>query len=326
MRQLENTSIIGQRNRNQKVGKGLEVTEDLVVNRDVFFDYLKDATTKNLGIDSNGKIIVTDGGGGISNLFPNGVDFVTTSRDFQSSDAGKRLMLSGTDISVTMPAINPFDIGDYVGIVSDGIDCAFNVENGGDLIYPLKTGDGSTSECVILMNTVLDGDQWLLPISTSFIYDNADDNKKKTALRYLYEKQQSPNEQVIALGTITFADVNTAPASTIIDINLPTASIPIGFYLESLFFNTIQAFDAGITSSSLYTTIGSLDYPINLTQVIKKKRYAGDGDSGTIIADGSAINDFAINISFDLGGGELNPQNLTTGEVTIKALIRKFPN
>ena len=64
MRQLENTSIIGQRNRNQKVGKGLEVTEDLVVNRDVFFDYLKDATTKNLGIDSNGKIIVTDGGGG----------------------------------------------------------------------------------------------------------------------------------------------------------------------------------------------------------------------------------------------------------------------
>lgn len=127
-----------------------------------------------------------NGGGGSSGFFPNGLEIVTVSRDFQSSDAGKRLMLSGTDISVTMPAINPFDIGDYVGIVSDGIDCAFTVENGGDLIYPLKTGDGSTSECVILMNTVLDGDQWLLPISTSFIYDNVD-LKKKTALKHLYD-------------------------------------------------------------------------------------------------------------------------------------------
>ena len=33
-----------------------------------------------------------------------------------------------------------------------------------------------------------------------------------------------------------------------------------------------------------------------------------------------------MNIVFNIGGGEINPQNLTTGSVTIKALIKKFPN
>ena len=36
--------------------------------------------------------------------------------------------------------------------------------------------------------------------------------------------------------------------------------------------------------------------------------------------------DIIMNIVFNIGGGEINPQNLTTGSVTIKALIKKFPN
>lgn len=169
--------------------------------------YVYDTSLRNsnkfLQIDSaTGRLIasaISGTSGGTSTLFPNGIEFVNASRDFQSSDAGKRLMLSGTDISVTMPAINPFDIGDYVGIVSDGIDCAFNVENGGDLIYPLKTGDGSTSECVVLMNTEIEGDSWLFPISTSFKYDETD-SLKKTALKYLYDKSQQ---------TLTFSTSTT---------------------------------------------------------------------------------------------------------------------
>lgn len=123
-------------------------------------------------------------------LFPNGREIVTESRDFRDSDAGKRIFVNGTNTTISMPEVNPFAIGDYVGIISEDTNNSFNVEYGGESIYPLKIGDGSTSECVILMNTEVDGDRWLFPISTSFKYDETD-SLKKTALRYLYDKSQN---------------------------------------------------------------------------------------------------------------------------------------
>ena len=143
----------------------------------------------NLG---NGVTAFVLGGGSSasSTLFPNGIEFVSESRYFQVSDAGKRLFISGVNTIIAMPEDNPFVVGDYVGIINDGTDISFNIEYEGEYIFPLKTGDGATSECVVLMNTEIEGSSWLFPISTSFKYDNTD-SKKKTALRYLYDQSQN---------------------------------------------------------------------------------------------------------------------------------------
>ena len=135
--------------------------------------------------------VISSTGGGSSALFPNGIEFVNASRDFRASDAGKRLFVSGENAVISMPEVNPFAVGDYVGIINNGDNIiSFTTEYGGEPIFPLKTGDGSTSECVILMNTEIEGSSWLFPISTSFKYDETD-SKKKTALKYLYDQSQN---------------------------------------------------------------------------------------------------------------------------------------
>jgi len=147
----------------------------------------------NITVDNTDPLnpIVSASGGGSSALFPNGIEFVNSSRDFLSSDAGKRIFIQGENVSITMPEANPFAVGDYVGIIAQDYSCYFNTEYGGVPIYPLKSGDGSTSECVILMNTEFEEDAiWLAPISTSLI-SNDENTSKKTALRYLYDQSQN---------------------------------------------------------------------------------------------------------------------------------------
>ena len=146
----------------------------------------------NITVDNTDPLnpIVSASGDSTSALFPNGIEFVNASRDFRASDAGKRLFINGDSIIVSMPTDNPFAVGDYVGVIAGGNGSGFNVEHNGDIIFPLKIGDGSTSECVVLMNTEIEGSSWLFPISTSFKYDNTD-SKKKTALKYLYDQSQN---------------------------------------------------------------------------------------------------------------------------------------
>jgi hypothetical protein len=146
----------------------------------------------NITIDNTDPLnpIVSASGGGSSTLFPNGIEFVNASRDFQASDAGKRLFITGENTVISMPEVNPFAVGDYVGIINNGTNISFTTEYGGEPIFSLKTGDGSTSECVILMNTEIEGSSWLFPISTSFKYDETD-SLAKTALRYLYDQSQN---------------------------------------------------------------------------------------------------------------------------------------
>lgn len=147
----------------------------------------------NITVDNTDPLnpIVSASGGGSSALFPNGIEFVNESRDFRASDAGKRLFVSGENAVISMPEVNPFAVGDYVGIINNGDNIiSFTTEYGGEPIFSLKTGDGTTSECVILMNTEIEGSSWLFPISTSFKYDETD-SKNKTALKYLYDKVQS---------------------------------------------------------------------------------------------------------------------------------------
>ena len=122
------------------------------------------------------------GGGGSSALFPNGTKIISSSRDFQSDDAGYILFLE-SNVSMTMPIVNPFSIHDNVGIMGSDESSSFNIENGGS---PIRFAPNEVEgEVVLLTAELLDGNIYLLPISTSIVDDNG---IRKTSIKYLYDK------------------------------------------------------------------------------------------------------------------------------------------
>ncbi len=108
-----------------------------------------------------------------SALFPNGFEFISTSRDFQAGDAGKLLIIND-GVLLSMPETNPFTTSTTFGVLSANIDIAsFNLGFEQDYIKQLD------AEVTILQAFVgLD----VLSIVSSGVSDD------KTALRYLYDK------------------------------------------------------------------------------------------------------------------------------------------
>jgi len=195
---------------------------------------------------------IADLAAGGSSFLPNGIEFVSESRDFQASDAGKRLFISGENTVISMPEVNPFAVGDYVGIIKEGTaDVSFNTEYEGEYIFPLNTGDGSFSECVVLMNTELEDSSWLFPISTSFIYDNTD-SKNKTALRYLMDNVGETGTATLVAGTVTVADERVRTGAKIF-VSVDTPGGTQGF-MSAPVASIIDATSFVINSSSATET------------------------------------------------------------------------
>ena len=227
---LGNPAIIGQTNRNQKVGKGLQVTDTLITDGVVI---LKNLATFGSGVDTgvgfkNGKIVRflnTGGGGsqtlsisndtlsisngnsvvlpiGASSLFPNGVKLVLSSRDFQADDKDFVLYCPVPGTIITMPATNPFSEGDYIGVVMSSPDSYFETYNDGlggtDKIYPYTQNPSGTtleqqsSSEVVILRATNTGSVKLLPLSGA-VKESVDINGSnfKTLARHNYDKSQN---------------------------------------------------------------------------------------------------------------------------------------
>lgn len=132
----------------------------------------------NITVDNTDPLnpIISATGGGSSALFPNGFEFISTSRDFQAGDAGKLLIIND-GVLLSMPETNPFTTSTTFGVLSANIDIAsFNLGFEQDYIKQLD------AEVTILQAFVgLD----VLSIVSSGVSDD------KTALRYLYDKSQN---------------------------------------------------------------------------------------------------------------------------------------
>ena len=139
-------------------------------------------TVNNTEADASGNVNINGSGSG---LFPNGFEFISTSRDFQASDAGKLLFLEN-NVALTMPPLTPFSEHENVGIMAADSNVFFNMEPGGSLISFMS--DDANGEVVLLTNEIIDENLYLLPISTNIIDDNG---VRKTSIRYLYDKVQN---------------------------------------------------------------------------------------------------------------------------------------
>lgn len=261
-----------------------------------------------------------------SSLFPNGVKLVLSSRDFQADDKDFVLYCPVPSTTITMPTTNPFSEGDYVGVVMSSPDSYFETYNDGvggtDKIYPFTQNPSGTtleqqsSSEVVILRATNTGSVKLLPLSGA-VKESVDINGSnfKTLSRYNYDK--SEETKIIDLGTVTFNDVNALPAETTVYASL--SAIPSGYYPEMFYILGNEAFNGGVllselnSPSSLYTNIIKW-MPGNDRKTVVKV----DIDQET-----SAINGFNSQLGFTFL--DVNPQNLTTGSVTVKALIRKYP-
>ena len=144
------------------------------------------------------------------------------------------------------------------------------------------------------------------------MFDN-NDNSRKTAIRYLQDNL--PQERTVELSTITYNDLNNEPAD--MDINVvKNYTIPNGYYIDKVFVEVIQPFDVAVAgidlivqgaAASFYNT----NYPY---------KYWKQNDSSA-----NTDTEFMLHTNFDVGNGEVNPQNATQGLIKASALIKKYP-
>lgn len=274
-----------------------------------------------------------------SSLFPNGVKLVLSSRDFQADDKDFVLYCPVPSTTITMPTTNPFSEGDYVGVVMSSPDSYFETYNNGsggtDKIYPYTQNPSGTtleqqsSSEVVILRATNTGSVKLLPLSGAIKEsDDINGSNFKTLSRYNYDK--SEETKIIELGTITYEDVNNAPSATSVNIYFAN-DIPAGTYIENIYaiventFNLDKIKDNEIkfSSANMYLPDG------NIAEFNIKADFSGNyilfqPPNNTYIRPEISRSSF-LKFDFDLGGGEVNPQDFTQGQVIFKALVRKSP-
>ena len=226
----------------------------------------------NITVDNTDPLnpIISATGGGSSALFPNGFEFISTSRDFQAGDAGKLLIIND-GVLLSMPETNPFTTSTTFGVLSANIDIAsFNLGFEQDYIKQLD------AEVTILQAFVgLD----VLSIVSSGVSDD------KTALRYLYDKSQN----VIPLSGTEVGKPVTG------DIEFYNSGEDITKYLK--FNNTTGGFIFGdenefVSPNQLYLFDGT--YFLSIGTVIDRLEIAANNPNSKGIGSAS---DFTANIT-----------------------------
>lgn len=119
-------------------------------------------------------------------LFPNGLEVIEASRDFQDSDEGKLLVLfPGANLTMPNSIVFP-GFFKTIGIMRIDTTSWFEQEFGGAKIKSLTTPEFKHNEIVLCLTSVTDDDSAsrLLFLSTTII-------QEETTLKYLYDKSQT---------------------------------------------------------------------------------------------------------------------------------------
>lgn len=267
-------------------------------------------------------------------LFPNGIENILVDTAINEDMVGKMLFLQrGAKLTMPEGVVMPDNSHFFVYFAESATPASVEIFYG----YPPLVGmanegfifiskteseetDFSVNPPVV---TPYDSPQTrIVPIGTSLFPSDENSTNLYTTAKHFYQKEIELLEtagKIITLGTITFEDVNDALANTVIELNL--ANTPENYYIEKFFFNIQNTFDVAINTTSFVVPDLSINQPIDLSTVSKEIL---NNSPINIELLGTTANKLALN--FDVGGGETNPQNLTTGSITIKALIKKFPN
>ena len=282
---------------------------------------------------SNGNSVVLPIGA--SSLFPNGLDVIEASRDFQSSDEGKLLVLF-PNANLTMPNSIVFTgLFKTIGIMRIDTTSWFEQEFGGTKIKSLTTTDFMLgyNEIVLCLTSVTDDDSAsrLLFSSTTII-------EEQTALKYLYDKSQN----AIPLSGTEVGSPVTGDIETTNGIRIYSNGVDSGSYsaysLDDI-AATINAFDnytgngSSFVVGSNYTSVSSTnplsvgltgiqDFTPNITNLdYTQKIYVGFRgtatlSSGTVtVATSSIKTGYKIYLSVNTPSGTQGFLSAPTGSI-----------
>ena len=153
------------------------------IGRFYVYDTALRKSNKFLQIDSStGRLIASDilNSSSSSALFPNGIEFVSASRDFQASDAGKLLILSEDGVEMSMPEIFPFQDNDILYVKPSGFESKFQFKYQDNYFEGLNSGNGQPE--LLKLGAI---NQGIIILSEAALFSD------KTALRYLYDQSQN---------------------------------------------------------------------------------------------------------------------------------------
>lgn len=144
-----------------------------------FFIDPRDNKTKTVGK------YVFDKLGSASSQFPNGIELITESRPYLSSDAGKLLILATPGIQVGFSNGIPFNPGETVSIMSGAFDNSFQLYEEGPFIKMVEGTEGLPGAEIVKLECVDAYEQKLMVCTSTFIIDDA--GQLKTGNRYLFD-------------------------------------------------------------------------------------------------------------------------------------------
>lgn len=250
--------------------------------------------------------------------------FISQSQEFTSDMENKFIVCSNNDstpIILTMPDAQIFSGGtSFIIFITPG---GFNLRYNTPIKYvqhKTSAGNDFNSLAELYELFTYNDDEFeisgIAVIGTSApFYTDENDGKQKSGNLYFKDILDTVAGKIITLGTISFEDINDAPATTDININ-KAYSLTSGYYVDKLFIIQTEAFDGGLQLQDITDNNSGVSQSIP-NGVVEKIFAPLTYDFG---------NSFDYHASFDNGSSETNPQNLTTGLITIKALIKKLPN
>lgn len=263
------------------------------IGRFYVYDTALRKSNKFLQIDSStGRLIASDilNSSSSSALFPNGIEFVNASRDFQATDKGKLLILDG-EVILTLPEIFPLEENDVIYIMLSGFGSKYQTQYAGNVIEGLSFGNGQP-EVVKLGVVSLSGNLGFIQLSESAF------NNEKTALKYLYDQLQN----VIPLSGTEIGKPVTGDIEGTDSINIKTKNYASSNNYNSLtlFGDAVRlSFDDSVIQTSLTLSqtlievncnnsgsrglIGAQDFTANITDLdYTQKKYVGFRGTATL--------------------------------------------
>ena len=141
----------------------------------------------NITFSSSGcrnKIVSSTGSGGGGDTFPNGVVEVSVTRDLQASDKGKLLVVTTSDVVLTMPETAPFNELDKV-MIQPNINTSVQPKHNSPIIKLLAINDQvaySFPKVTFIYQDALG----LMPING--VVNKVDGEYADEMIKYLYER------------------------------------------------------------------------------------------------------------------------------------------
>lgn len=257
-------------------------------------------------------------------LMPKDVVVIDSSGPLLSSYKNKILFLNAENVELSFIGTDVFKEGDCFYYVADSVGSSIQIRENGAVFKSYGVGvpnilEGGTSEIVLMRYSQTDDGLELVPV-TGCIKETV--NVYKSPARYFYDS--IPQSTIITLFDISADDIMNFAQDDYVAFTVNNL-IPDGFYIDLIFKSQSELFDSWLENYDAYLSDGGTLIPTNVNyQNSSERKLFNNIKVGAVaaeISNGNNTIQLEFNASMDTG----NPP-VTSGNIKVMALIKKFPN